>query len=191
MKPHDSSLNVPGAVINGVTLISELTNPVDMNTATYALTLLKDFIDCHVTGGEEVILRMCVPTPHCSLNRQTLVTVRITVPADSKDILAVSYRQQTLYRMETTPAICISHSDQRWTYSTLTRRWHRKTPVILTPPERETLEMARAHLTVREMAEISFRSINTIKSRIARLLSRLEVHSIREALFLCSIQGVI
>lgn len=75
-------------------------------------------------------------------------------------------------------------------YSPKKKSWFMCSTMLLTEREKFILELAKKGLNVTEIADVLCRSKYTIQNQIKSLFSKLEVHSIQEALeqfhFLCS-----
>jgi DNA-binding CsgD family transcriptional regulator len=67
-------------------------------------------------------------------------------------------------------------------YNLKTKRWERKTIVLLTEHEKVILMLARQGKTTREIANDLCKAQNTIQNQIKQIFSKLNAHSTQEAL---------
>lgn len=71
-------------------------------------------------------------------------------------------------------------------YSLITKRWKRKKKGLFTERERAILMLAGQGKTTKEIAEVLCKGHNTIRNQIKRIFSKLNVHSILEAIDIAS-----
>lgn len=73
-----------------------------------------------------------------------------------------------------------------WKYSRETQIWKKEAAIVLTNREKEIIRLSTQGFSVKEIADASNISINTVKDNKKRLFEKLDVNCIQEAILLAS-----